>query len=279
MPGVRVVTDSASDLPADLAAQHCVDVVPLTIRFGDEEFVDRRDLSPDEFWERAARSRTLPQTAAPSPGAFQDVFRRAAEDGADGVVCITLSADLSATFQSAQTAAEAVEGTMPVRVLDSRLVTMGLGLVVLEAAGQAAAGGGLEEVVVAAEAAMARTRLYGTLDTLENLKKGGRIGNAQALIGSMLSVKPVVEVRNGRVEPESRQRTRAKAFRHLADKVAAAPSVERVAVVHSQAPDLDQFLDLLSPRVPREEIVVADLGAVVGTHTGPRTVGVAFQTG
>jgi DegV family protein with EDD domain len=274
---VRVVTDSSCDLPADLAAGASVDIVPLSIRFGEEELVDRRDLSPTEFWAKCATSPVLPETAAPSPGAFEQSFRRAAEEGADGVACINLSSKLSATIQAAEAAAKAVADTVPVRVVDSRSITMGLGTIVMEAARAAAAGATLDETVAVAEELAGRTRIYGTLDTLDNLKKGGRIGGAQALLGSLLSVKPTIDVSEGEVQPGPRLRTRSRALQWLVDQVGAQPA-ENVAVVHGNAPDLDRLLDLLAAHVDRDQIVVADLGPVIGAHAGPGTIGVAFQT-
>lgn len=273
---VRVVTDSSCDLPRDLAAEAGIEVVPLTIRFGDEELVDGRDLTPSEFWSRCATSPVLPETAAPSPGAFEQAFRRAAEGGADGVVCVNLSGKLSATIQAAQAAAQAVATDLPVRVVDSKSVTMGLGSIVLRTAATAAEGGGLEEVARTAEDLASRTRVYGTLATLENLKKGGRIGGAKALLGSLLSVKPTIDVEDGEVEKGPQIRTRSRALEWLVERVTAQP-VENLAVVQGDAPDVDRLLDMLSAHVRREEIVVADLGPVVGTHAGPGTIGVAFQ--
>ena len=274
---VRVVTDSSCDLPADVVAEHDIEVVPLTIRFGADELVDRVDLTPAQFWARCASSPALPETAAPAPGTFEQAFRRAAAAGADGVVCINLASKLSATSQSAQTAAQAVADGIPVTVVDSRTVTLGLGMIVVEAARLAAGGASLEEVAAAAEDLAGRTRVHGALDTLEYLKRGGRIGAAQALLGSILSIKPIIEVRDGAVEPGPKQRTRSKALAYLASRVASEPAVENLAVLHGDAPDLDTFLGLLTPHFPTDRIVVGDLGAVVGTHSGPRTIGVAYQ--
>jgi len=280
MPGVRVVTDSACDLPNDLAVEYGIEIVPLTIRFGDDEFVDRRDLSPKQFWARCATSPVLPETAAPSAGAFEEAFRAAGAAGADGVVCINLSSKLSATYQAAQVAANALEGDLPVRVVDSLSVTMGLGSIALTAARLATAGKSIDDVAGAAEDLVRRTRVLGTLDTLENLKKGGRIGGAKAMLGSMLSLKPVIWVVDGVVEEESKQRTRSRALRYLVDKVAeqAKQGIESLAVMHGDAPDLDEFLDLLDAHFPREDIVIGDIGAVIGTHAGPRVIGVAYHT-
>lgn len=276
---IAVVTDSSSDLPADLAAAHHVGVVPLSIRFGDDELVDRRDLTPAQFWARCAASPELPQTSAPSPGAFEAAFRAASAYGADGVVCVTLSSKLSATIEAAHAAAKALEGKVAVRVVDSRSVTMGLGMIVLATARAGADSSDLEQVASLAGELAGRTRVYGTLDTLENLKKGGRIGAAQALLGSILSVKPVIEVRDGAVEPGPRQRTRARALAFLADRVAADRPPGDVAIVSGEAPDVDVLRSLLAPHVGADRIVVADLGAVIGSHTGPRTIGVAYQLG
>ena len=276
---VAVVTDSSCDLPANLVDEHAIEVVPLSIRFGDEELVDRQDLTAKEFWARCASAPTLPETAAPSPGAFEEAFRRAAGRGADGVVCINISSKLSATIQAAQAAARAVEGDLAVRVVDSRSVTMGLGMIALEAARAGASSTSVDDVAAMAEALAGRTRVYGTLDTLENLKKGGRIGGAQAFLGSLLSVKPSIDVRDGAVEPGPKLRTRAKGLAWLAERVAADRPSGDVAVVHGDAPDVDQLTALLSDQVPPERIVVADLGPVVGTHAGPRTIGVAYQVG
>jgi DegV family protein with EDD domain len=274
---IRVVTDSASDLPQELADELDIELVPLTIRFGEEELVDRRDVDPTGFWERVAKSPVLPETAAPSPGAFEDAFRRAAGAGAEGGVCVALSSALSATFQAAQLAARAVEGTVPVRVVDSRAVSLGQGLMAVAAARLAKQGKGLDDCVGAAEDLIPRTRTYAALDTLENLKKGGRIGSAQALLGSVLSIKPIVEVVDGKVEPESKQRTRAKALQYLVDKVRQFPRVEDLAVMHGDAPDLDDVLDRMGAVYPRDEIIVGQVGAVIGTHSGPRVIGITFH--
>jgi fatty acid kinase fatty acid binding subunit len=275
---IRIVTDSSCDLPEALVAELGIDVVPLTIRFGADELVDRRDLTPAEFWARCATSAVLPSTAAPAPGAFEEVFRRAAEAGAEGVVCVSLSSKLSATGESAQAASRAVADVVAVQVVDSLSVTLGLGMIAVESARRAAAGAGLDEIVALAGDMAARTKVFGSLDTLEYLKKGGRIGAAQALLGSILSIKPVIEVVDGKVEPGPKQRTRSRSLRWLADQVAAHPGAENLAVLHGDAPDVDALLGLLAPHFDRDKIVVGQLGAVVGAHTGPRTIGVAFQT-
>jgi DegV family protein with EDD domain len=273
---VRIVTDSSCDLTAEQAAELGVEVVPLSIRFGDEEFTDRVELTVDEFYRRLETSATLPETAAPAPGAFEQAFKRAAGEGADSVVCITISSDLSATIQSAQNAARAMEGQLDVRVIDSHSITLGLGSQVLVAAQAANGGRSADEVVALVESMARRTHVLGALDTLENLKKGGRIGGAQAFLGSMLSIKPIIEVRDGKVEPEGRQRTRSKALAYLAEKVRDAGKIDQLAVLHGDAPDIDEFVDMIATIYPRDELIVGDIGSEIGAHSGPRINCVAY---
>ena len=277
MTNVRIVTDSACDLPGALADSLGIEIVPLTIRFGEQEFVDRLDLSPAEFWARCASSPTLPETAAPPPGAFEDAFRRIAADGADAIVCINLSSALSATMQSAELAARNVADQVRVEVSDSRSVTMGLGMIAVAAARHATSGAELDDVVGYTHALVGRTRVFGALDTLDNLKKGGRIGGAKALVASVLSIKPIIEVRDGRVEEAGKQRTRSRALAHLVDIVATHKPVENLAVMHADASDVDQLVERLVPYYDGD-IVVGDIGAVIGTHAGRGAAGVIFQT-
>jgi DegV family protein with EDD domain len=276
MAAVRIVADSSCDIPEEMADQLGIMIVPLSVRFGDEELLDRKELSTDEFWLRCKASSRLPETAAPSPGAFQEAFLRV-EPG-DSVVCLTLSGKLSATYQSAQLAADGVADRVAVRLVDTNSVTVGQGVVVLAAAEAAAGGASLDDVVALAESVMLRTRSYGIVDTLDHLEKGGRIGGAKALIGSLLSIKPVIVIRNGVVEEESKQRTRSRSIRYLAEKVRAAGPLDRLAVAHGAAPDIGDLLDLLSDIHPVHNIITVDLGPVVGTHAGPGTIGIAFVT-
>jgi DegV family protein with EDD domain len=274
--GVRVVTDSSCDLPRNLVEVYGIVVVPLTIRFGDEELVDRDELDAGEFWTKLKSSEALPETSAPSAGAFENRFRDLIQRGATGIISINLSSRLSATMQAAQVAANVVRDECPTVVIDSRTVSMGLGTLCLTAARRAADGGKLEEIVEDVISRRDRTRLFGALDTLEFLKRGGRIGNARALLGSMLSIKPIVEVRDGVVEESGKVRTRSKALAALAERVKAQP-IDTCAVLHGQATDVDELLDLLDPAFPRDEIVTGLVGPVIGTHAGPGVIGVSFQ--
>ena len=272
---VRIVTDSASDLTHDEATALGIDVVPLSIRFGDDVFLDRVELGIDEFYRRMADSEDLPQTAAPAPGAFQEVFRRRFADGASAIVCINLSSGLSATMESAELAARETDGD--VRVVDSRSVTAGLGMMVLAAAEAAAGGAGADEIVGLMEAMRERTRVFGAIDTLENLKKGGRIGNAQALLGSLLAIKPLIDISSGVVEEAGRQRTRKKSLAWLRDKVAEfADEIETMSVMHAQADDIDDLVGMLSPLVDPLATRVGVIGPVVASHGGPGVIGLCF---
>jgi DegV family protein with EDD domain len=276
MPGVRVVTDSACDLTDEVLAEMGVGLVPLRVRFGSEELTDRTQLSTKEFWSRLQSFDGMPETSAPSPGQFQAAFEAMAADGAQAVVCVNLSSKLSATIEAARQAARALEGSIRVRVVDSLSATMGEGLVVLEAAARAGRGGTLDEVAEAAERVVEQVNVYGAVDTLEYLKRGGRIGGARALLGSVLSIKPVIRVADGVVEKESSQRTRGRSLRYLADKLSAAGPIARLAVFGADAPDMDQFLTLLDDLHPTEKVLLGEVGPVIGSHTGPGAIGVAW---
>ncbi len=277
MTSIHVVTDSSCDLPDDVVNKLGITIVPLSIRFGDEEFVDREELSTEEFWIKCQASETLPETAAPSPGAFEAAYRAAANNGASGVVAILLSGDLSATIEAARAGARAVEDVIPVSVIDSKTVTLGLGTLVVMAAEQAREGSDLDAITELVSAAAARTQVHAALDTLENLKKGGRIGAAGSMLGSLLSIKPLIEVRDGVVEPAGKQRTRGKALSHLVGIVRDnADRIDRLAVLHAACDDVDVLVDQLAPLV-QSEILVGQVGPVVGTHAGLGTIGVVFQ--
>jgi DegV family protein with EDD domain len=275
---IRIVTDSACDLSDAELAEWGIGLVPLSIRFGDDEFVDRTELTPDEFYRRLAESEHLPETSAPAPGAFAKMFNDLAAEGATGIVCINLSEALSATIQSARTAAKSDDVEVEVRVLNSKSVTGGLGSIVLAAAKAARDGASIDEVVALAEDLTGRTRVYATLDTLDNLKKGGRIGGAQAAFGALLSIKPLLDLSTGEVVAAGKQRTRKRSLAWVRDKLTEAGEVENLAILHSNATDIDEFMasisDIPSVATARTNII----GAVIGTHGGPGIVGITYQT-
>ena len=176
MAGVRIVTDSACDLRDAVTSELGIAVVPLSIRFGSEEYTDRVDLTVEQFYEKMAATDALPETAAPAPGAFAEAFTAAADDGADAIICINISSELSATMQSATSAANDLGDRLPIIVFDSQSITMGLGTQVLEAAKAAADGATTDAIIEMLTDLRERTRVFGALDSLDNLKKGGRIG-------------------------------------------------------------------------------------------------------
>lgn len=275
MSGVRIVSDSSCDLTKLEAEQLGIEVVPLSIRFGTEEYTDREDLSVEDFYKKMAASAALPETAAPSPGAFAQAFERAREAGADAVICINISSELSATMASAQNAAKDFTG-IPVHVVDSRSITSGLGTLVWLAAEAANDGKSADEILALLDDLIPRTHVFGALNTLENLKKGGRIGGAQAMLGSMLSIKPIVDISTGVVEEAAKQRTRKKSLVWLYDKMKEAGAIEHVAVYHGDAPDIEDFLTLIEPTFPRDTLRVGKIGAVIGTHGGPEIMGATW---
>jgi len=276
MPNICVVTDSACDLSASLAEDRGVRVVPLTIRFGTEEFVDRDELSTKEFWDRVITGSQTPETAAPAPGAFQQAFLDAHDGGATEVVCITISSGLSATYQAACTAAETVADRIPVRVVDSLTVTLGEGILVQAALDMIGSGQDVDHVVDSLEDMKKRTHVYGVFESLDYLRRGGRIGGAAHLVGSLLSIKPVIVVRDGVVEVESKQRTRTRSLHYLAGKAIDAGPLDRLAVANGAAGDIEEVVALLQRAEVAHDMVLGDLGAVVGSHTGPGAVGVCF---
>ena len=278
---VRIVTDSSCDLPQEIADEFGIVIVPLSVRFGDEEFIDREELTTSEFWVRCVNSSTLPETAAPAPGQFEKTYRDLADEGATSVVVVSLSSKLSATMQSAQLAARTIAADsdieLDVRVVDSLTITMGLGTIALACARAASDGATADAVEDLAKDLVERTRVFGALDTLDNLKKGGRIGNAKALLATALSIKPIIEVTGGVVEQSGKQRTRSKALAFLVEKIKSYNgNIENLAVMHADCSDVDLFVEMLQPYYP-DDIVVGEIGPVIGTHGGRGTIGIAFQ--
>jgi len=273
---IRIVTDSACDLPQQLVDQHRITIVPLSIRFGDKEYIDRKDLTKEQFWQMCSSSPVLPETAAPSPGQFETEFRRLKQEGATGIVVVSLSSDLSATIQSAEIAARALAGEIDVRIVDSRSASIGEGITAVACAKKAASGASIDEVVALGKQLAEKSKVWGALDTLENLKKGGRIGGAKAMLASALSIKPIIEVRDGKVEEGGKQRTRSKALAFLVEKVRNAGPIENLSVLQAQCDDLDVLVGELR-KVYSGEIIVGDIGPVIGAHTGAGTIGVAYH--
>lgn len=275
---VKVVTDSTCDLPRDLANELGIIIVPLTVRFGEESYYDGVDLIADDFYSKLMSSKDLPTTAAPAPGAFAEVYRRLLTEGHQ-VLSLHISSKLSATSTSASNGRDQLGPGEAVEVIDTLSVSMGLGLLVLRAARAARGGGKLGDIAELVKALMADVRLYGAFDTLRYLQKGGRIGKASALLGSLLNLKPMVLVHEGEVHPLTKARTRTKAVDRLVELVAAA-KVEDIGVMHATTPgDMEALARRVSAAANGKEVIKAQFGPVLGTYVGPGILGVAFIEG
>ncbi len=276
MSKVQVITDSASDIRGNFAESLGVGVVPLIIRFGNDILVDGKDISVDEFYKRMDAEEDLPQTSAPSPGDFEAEFKKAADNGADAVISINLSSKLSATMQSAEIAAKNMEKTIPSKIIDSCSVTAGQSLLVIKATEMAKEGSSVEEICGELDDTKKRLHCFGALNTLENLKRGGRIGKARAFFAAALNYKPVVDLSSGEVQAAGKVRTRRKSLEWLKNKVEAAGELEAIAVGHGVAQDFPEFLDMLSEVTDTSSIHTGNIGAVIGTHAGAGVVGLAY---
>jgi len=278
MKHVVVVTDSTAGLPADLAAQSGVHVIPLWVHFGEEGYRDGVDLTTEQFYPMLSKARDLPTTSQPSVGEFLEVYRSLA-DQAEAIVSIHISSELSGTMASALAAREIFQD-VPVHVVDSRSTAMGLGLIALAAARAAAEGHTAEQVVAVAEQLVPRTNVIFVVDTLEYLHKGGRIGGASALLGSLIQIKPILHLDKGRIEALDKVRTRLKAMDRLMEIVAehaAGAGSLHASVVHAQAKDEAEVLrERVSGAFRCAELTVAGVSPAIGTHVGPGTVGIAL---
>lgn len=285
MKKISVVTDSDASLPADLAARFNIRQVPITVHFGEEVFETGVDIDEKMVFSRIDRDGVLPTTAAPSPGKFAEAFRAAfEEDGADAVICLTVSGEVSATYGAARVAAEELLTGKDITVVDTLSLTMGQGFQVLAAAEAAAAGGGVEQAVAAAKSVFSRTHLYAALSTLKYLAMSGRVGSIAAGMAAVLNIKPVLTIQDGKLEMLEKVRTRNKAWNRaveLAVEAAGDKTIERMSVVHVDALDYaNEFEGLLRQELDcPDEIIVADLTAGLSVHSGPGFVGVAFVTG
>jgi fatty acid kinase fatty acid binding subunit len=266
-----VVTDSTSDLPEAWRERYDIEVVPLKVLFGEETFRDGVDMNNEEFFARLATSTKLPTTSAPSPGEFAEVYTRLAKDH-DGCISIHIGRQLSATAESARVGAQSVEG-FPVSVIDSQTVTMPMAFLCRVAAECAT----LDEATAAVEKRIPRCRVLALLDTLRYIEMGGRVSRAQAMIGTMLDLKPLLLVVDREIKPVDRVRTRSRAIPRMVEFFEKDMPVEHVGVLHAQAPEEAELIAAdLRRRLPDLEVPVGQIGCVLGTHTGPKALGVVY---
>jgi len=272
---VKIVTDSLSDITDDLAQELGITVVPLTVFFGHESFLDRVTITTDEFYHRLAHGTVWPTTTQPPPGDFVNVYNKLAKE-TDEILVVTLSSKLSGTYQSALQAKDMMEGKCRIEVIDSLKVAMSLGLIVISAAKAAQTGANLDEVANLVRKAMPRSHLMAYFDTLKYLAKGGRIGKAQGLLGAMLSIKPILTVKDGEMSPVTKLRSRAAGMDYLYNSVAGFPKIEELAVEHATTPDdADKLVERFSSVFPKERIYRSTISPVVGTHAGPDALAVS----
>jgi DegV family protein with EDD domain len=273
---VAIVTDSASDLTADVAAAHGIRVVPLYVRFGEQELRAGVDLSLDEFWARmTAPDAPFPTTAAASPGDFKAAFEAELADGADAVVCVTVGARLSATFKSAELAARGLPGA-EIHVVDSNSASMGIGIVTFLAAEMADAGVPAAEIAGELRARVRDIDLYVALDTIEYLRKGGRLSPTRAAIATVLSIKPIITITDGTVETADRVRTRTRARERVIELLTARPA-EWITILHTPPAGAEAFRAEVLARLPGgvdpAHVSSAAVGPSVGPHIGPGCLG------
>ncbi len=266
---VRVLTDSVADLPAEIARRLGIEVVPLLVRFGAEEYRDGVDLSTEEFYRLLRTRSEFPSTSTPSPAAYAEAYDRLSGE-ADELLVVCLSSRLSSAYQAALQGRELMRRRARVEVMDSGTAAILQGFVALRAAEAARAGASLEEALQAARRAAARADMLCTFDTLEYLRRGGRIGAAAAFLGSLLKVNPLLTLRDGAVAPAGRTRSRAAAAARLYEFAAGFQRIEELAVEHTACPEEAEALaGRLSGLHPRERIILSKMTPVIGAHTGP----------
>lgn len=274
---VRIVTDSTSDIDGETARNMGITVVPQNVHFGTRTFEDNVTITPDEFYGMLSTAPELPTTSQASPGRFQQTYDELSRD-ADGIVSIHVSSKLSGTCNSARQGASATSADCPIEVIDSGQASMGLGLVVVAAAELAMQGASQSEVVAAALEMVSRTQCLCLFETLEYLQKGGRIGKAQALVGSVLKIKPMIIVRDGEVHPLGKARTFPKALAQMKERVRGFAPIDSLAVMHSTTPEVaSEVADDLKDMLPQgAEPHIARFGPALGVHAGPGALGIAL---
>lgn len=274
---VRIVTDSTADIPLDQAKANGITVVPLTVFFGDEAYLDGVELDSDSFYAKLQASKDLPRTSQPSPVAFQEAYIRLINEGADAILSVHLSSKLSGTYQSACTARDTLPDTVkkvPIEIIDSLSISIAMSRPILRAAQEAREGASLPEIKAHLLDELARTRILCVLDTLEYVRRGGRIGGARAFLGNMLSVKPIISLKDGEVIAVEQPRTRSKAYARIAELLKEMGKIEHVSIAETAGGYAEQLAKEIKT-VYSGDLTVYKLGAVLGTHTGPGTAAIA----
>jgi DegV family protein with EDD domain len=272
---VKIVTDSVSDISPKIAAELGITVVPLNVVFGSEIYRDGVDLSTEEFYSRLENSQISPTTSTPPLQAFIELYDKMAEE-TDEILVITISRKLSATGDAARKAVESMEKKCRVEIVDSQFAMMGEGLLVIAAAKAARDGAKIDDLVKLIQRNIPRVDMRLAFDTLEYLKRGGRIGKARALMGSMLGINPILGIKDGEVFPFGRERSRSKAIDNLCRFVDSFKSIEEMGVEDATTPEeTEAFIDRICSNFTRERIYRSKVSPVIGTNVGPRVIGVA----
>ena len=277
---IRIVTDSTASIPAETAQALGITIVPLIVIFGDEAYLDGIELDSASFYRKLSANKVFPRTSLPPLAAFQQAYMRLIEEGADAILSIHISSKLSGTYQSAWIARETLPDEVkkiPIELVDSQSASIGMTPSILQAAREAREGLGLEEIKAHLLDVLSRTQFLGVLDTLEFVKRSGRLNGAIALLGNMLNVKPILALKNGEIIPVGVSSTRSRAYAHITRQVAAMGKVEQMIAGESSQGTGQQLIEALKATY-QGEIPLYQLGAVLGTHTGPGTVAVAVVT-
>jgi len=273
---VKIVTDSVADLPSDVVKELGITVIPLLVRFGEKVYRDGIDLTAEQFYKKLKQSKVLPGTSVPSPGTFAEAYDKLAED-TDEILAITLSSKLSGTYEVAKQSVGLMNKKCRVEVIDSEWATMAQGFIVMKAARAAQAGASLDEVIEITRKTILRVDFLCTFDTLEYLRRGGRIGKAQTFLGSILRVNPLITLRDGVVQPVGRAHFRAKAIEHLYSFAMSYSGIEEMAVEDTACPnEAETLVKRLITKFPKERIYRSKMTPAIGTHTGPGLLLVAI---
>lgn len=272
---VKIVTDSVADIPAGIVAELGISIIPVLVHFGQETFRDGIDISTDQFFQKLINSDVMPSTSVPSMDMFARTYAKLAEE-TDEILVIMLSSKLSGLYNAAVQSAALVDGDIRIDVIDSGCAVMAQGFVVIRAAQAARDGASMDEIIEIVHRDLPRVEIRAAFDTLEYLQRGGRIGKAAALMGSLLKINPIVALKDGVVEPAGRARSRAKAIDLLYDFVAGYSNIEELAVEGGACPDdVDNLVERLGAMFPKERIYRSRATPVIGAHTGPGLILVA----